>query len=195
MIAGALSGLVIVLLSGRSLRPLIRLRLRWSWLIFAALGLQLLITTFDSGMGHAPATVIHFASYACVFGFLVANRRLPGLPVVIGGALLNLAAITANGGVMPALPSALDRAGIAESHAFHNSAPQRDAHLQFLGDDFAVPRSWPLPNVFSVGDVLIDIGAIWLIVATCRHDDDGPGDDAEPEAVSEPELSPARRAR
>jgi hypothetical protein len=30
--------------------------------------------------------------------------------------------------------------------------------LSWLGDVFAVPDSWPLSNVFSVGDVLIAVG-------------------------------------
>jgi hypothetical protein len=31
--------------------------------------------------------------------------------------------------------------------------------LWFLGDVFAIPAGWPLANVFSVGDVLILLGA------------------------------------
>ncbi len=36
--------------------------------------------------------------------------------------------------------------------------------LPFLGDVFALPRPIPLANVFSVGDVLIGVGAAWCVI-------------------------------
>jgi hypothetical protein len=177
MVAGALTGLIIVLLGRRSLRPLINLRLRWSWLIFAALGLQLLITTFVPDMGSVPSKAIHLGSYVCVLVFLGANWKLPGVTLIMIGAILNLSAIVANDGVMPAKPAALRSAGIVETKEFENSAPLRHPKLQALGDVFAVPSSVPLANVFSVGDVIIDIGAIMLIVVTCMRAQ--PDDDTE----------------
>jgi hypothetical protein len=95
------------------------------------------------------------------------NWRLPGVVLILFGAVLNLSAIAANSGVMPAEPAALHRAGIVETKEFENSAPVKHARLQALGDVFAVPSSIPLANVFSVGDVIIDMGAIMLIVMTC----------------------------
>jgi hypothetical protein len=185
MAAGALTGLLIVLLARRSLRPLITLRLRWSWLIFAALGLQLLVTTFLPDMGTGRSKAIHLLSYVCVMVFLGVNWRLPGVALILVGAILNLSAIVANDGVMPALPGALRSAGIVETHEFQNSAPVQHARLQPLGDVFAVPSSIPLANVFSVGDVIIDIGAIMLIVLTCFRAGAEPPDledDAQPMA-------------
>ena len=176
MAAGAFTGLLVVLLGRRSLRPLITLRLRWSWLIFAALGLQLLVTTFMPDMGTGKSKAIHLISYVCVMAFLGVNWRLPGVVLILAGAILNLSAIVANDGVMPALPSALHSAGIVERNDFQNSAPVQHARLQALGDVFAVPSSIPLANVFSVGDVIIDLGAIMLIVMTCM------GSRADPES-------------
>jgi hypothetical protein len=37
------------------------------------------------------------------------------------------------------------------------------ARLQFLGDVFATPRSWPMANVYSVGDLLIVLGVFVLL--------------------------------
>jgi hypothetical protein len=183
MVAGALTGLVIVVLARRSLRPLITLRLRWSWLIFAALGLQLLITTFVPDMGSGPSKLIHLGSYVCVLAFLGRNWRLPGVTLILLGAVLNLSAIVANDGVMPARAGALRTAGIVETHEFENSAPVAHARLQPLGDVFAVPASVPLANVFSVGDVVIDIGAILLIVLTCFRAESAPPE-PDPEDTS-----------
>ena len=38
-----------------------------------------------------------------------------------------------------------------------------DPRLLFLGDIFATPSSWPLYNVYSVGDVLIVAGVLVLL--------------------------------
>jgi hypothetical protein len=36
-----------------------------------------------------------------------------------------------------------------------------------LGDVFYIPASWPLSNVFSVGDVLIALGVAWAVHGIC----------------------------
>jgi hypothetical protein len=72
---------------------------------------------------------------------------------------LNLLAISVNGGVMPASPSALAGAGLgADEPGFQNSTALAEPRPAFLGDVFYFPASWPLSNVFSVGDVLIALG-------------------------------------
>src|SRR6266511_1118162 len=77
------------------------------------------------------------------------------------GALLNLNAMNANGGVMPASAAALDKAGLPlQRDTYANSALVRDPRLGFLGDVFAIPEPVPLHNVFSVGDVTIGVGVI-----------------------------------
>jgi hypothetical protein len=92
--------------------------------------------------------------------------------LVIGlGAMLNAAAITANDGVMPASASAMRSAGLAHEAggAFMNSAPVTDARLAFLGDIIAVPSWLPDAKVFSVGDLLIFLGAIVLVHVASRR--------------------------
>jgi uncharacterized protein DUF5317 len=106
---------------------------------------------------HKP---VHIATYAALAVVMWSNRRLPGLKLIAAGAAANAAAITANGGVMPASAAALARAGMPPDKGaeFANSAALADAKLSWLGDVFAVPASWPLSNVFSLGDLLIAIG-------------------------------------
>jgi Family of unknown function (DUF5317) len=92
------------------------------------------------------------AAYPILAVFLVANRRLPGMPLVALGGPMNLLAISVNGGVMPASPSALAGAGLpVGGPGFHNSAVLADPRLGFLGDVFFIPASWPLSNIFSSG--------------------------------------------
>ena len=99
---------------------------------------------------------------------LAANRRVPGMALTALGAALNLLAITANGGVMPASPAALAAAGLPVDEAgFQSSTAVDGPQLAFLGDVFAIPASWPLSNVFSVGDVLIGVGLAWGMHRIC----------------------------
>ncbi|MEP6477579.1 MAG: DUF5317 family protein, partial [Actinomycetota bacterium] len=94
---------------------------------------------------------------------------LSGLWLVGVGAILNLLAIVANAGVMPATAGALATAGVPSGGGvIANSASVADPRLRFLGDVFAIPSSVPLANVFSVGDVLIALGVGWTIVRASR---------------------------
>jgi hypothetical protein len=40
--------------------------------------------------------------------------------------------------------------------------------MAFLGDIFSTPRTWPLANVFSAGDVLLAVGAFLLLHSVCE---------------------------
>jgi hypothetical protein len=161
-----LSGLAVPLAGGR-LGALVELRLRRVWAIYAALGLAVLGVGLP-GLGDWARSLLLVAAYPVGAVFLVANRRVPGMWLVALGAALNLAAITANGGTMPASPDALAAAGLPASEpGFANSAVVDDPRLAFLGDVFAIPASWPLSNVFSVGDVCIGAGLAWGVHRVC----------------------------
>jgi hypothetical protein len=69
---------------------------------------------------------------------------------------------------MPASADALAAAGLpATEPGFESSAGLADPRLAFLGDVFAIPASWPLSNVFSVGDVCIGAGLAWGLHRVC----------------------------
>ena len=148
------------LLGGR-LGALAELRLRGLWLVWTALGVQLVI--FAPGGPAWPA--LHLASYALAAGFVWCNRGLPFVWLMALGGALNLTAIVANGGTMPASPTAIATAGLTGTGPA-NSAVVADPRLAFLGDVFAVPAGWPLHNVFSVGDILLVAGAVLLVHRT-----------------------------
>ena len=161
--------------AGGRLGRLAELRLRRTWLVAAAVALQVAISPLGAAIVPAEAApVLHVASYVLLGAFVVANRRVPGLALIGLGGAANFAAIAANGGVMPASRSALAAAGLLGPGATHdeggrflNSAPVPDARLPFLGDVLAVPASWPLSTVFSAGDVLIVVGAAVLLHRVC----------------------------
>jgi hypothetical protein len=154
-------------LFGGRLGALARLDLRWTGLLYAALAIQLLIievlpSSFFAG------DALHLASYGLAIAALFANRRVPGMAIVAVGALANVAAIAANGGVMPASARALATAGrTGTSSHFANSTSVGHARLAFLGDVFAIPARWPLANVFSIGDVVLVIGGAIVLHAVC----------------------------
>jgi hypothetical protein len=137
--------------------------------IIGAFGLQLLVVTVaPHAFPHAVASAIHLASYALAIVFVYANRHLPNLWIAALGGTSNFLAITANGGTMPASKSALAAAGLSTAKSgFDNSGAVAHARLAFLGDIFSFPKALPLANVFSVGDVLLLIGAAAMLAGIC----------------------------
>jgi Family of unknown function (DUF5317) len=153
--------LATVPLAGGRLGALADVRFRASWLALTAIAAQVLVISIvpqGAGWAHHAG---HLASYALIAAFLWANRHLPYLWLAALGGAMNLAAIAANGGVMPADPQALAAAGVQQKAGeFANSTAVADPRLGFLGDVFAVPASWPVSNVFSAGDVVLVIAAL-----------------------------------
>jgi hypothetical protein len=147
------------LLGGR-LSRLGQIRLKAWWTIAIALFIQvLLIEVFAGTLDGVLAAIAHLLSYGFALVFVWHNRKVTGMAVMVTGGLLNLAAIAANGGVMPAQRSALEMAGIiVDSPEFENSAVIDDARLWFLGDIFAIPEGVPFANVFSIGDIILVLG-------------------------------------
>jgi hypothetical protein len=167
VVAFALVLLSVVAARG-DLRKLGTLRFRWIGLLLAALGIQILVISVLH-LPHGLDVAFHIASYVVISGFLIANWRIPGMPILALGAMLNFIAISANGGVMPASARALKRAGFDRQYAhFENSQALKHAKLRFIGDVFAIPKSWPVHNVYSVGDVLIVVGAAIGIHQVCE---------------------------
>jgi hypothetical protein len=159
LVAVVILSVVTVRPAGGSLAALGRVHVRYAPAIFGALALQIAIISVVPGGSPALHRVLYVGSYALAAVFVVANRRLAGMGVLALGATLNLIAILANNGVMPASRSALRTAGIRSSSTrFLNSAAVSHPRLLFLGDIFPVPRAVPLANVYSIGDVCIAIG-------------------------------------
>jgi hypothetical protein len=160
--------LATVPLAGGRLGALADVQFRAPALAIAAIAAQVLVISIvPRGAGWAHHAV-HLASYGLIAAFLWANRRLPFLWLAAIGGGLNLLAITANGGVMPADPDALAAAGVEQKAGdFANSTALAHPHVSFLGDVFAVPSSWPVSNVFSVGDVILVVAALLALHRVC----------------------------
>lgn len=159
LLTGVLALLSPALFGGR-LSRLASVSLRGRWIPFGCLAAQIVVMEVVTGPRWLLAGV-HLVTYVLAAVFLWLNRHVAGLTIVALGASCNALAITVNGGTLPASPDALATAGIVPEGHFANSASLADPKLTFLGDVFAVPASWPLANVFSVGDVLIVVGALY----------------------------------
>ena len=160
--------LATVPLAGGRLGRLADLELRAGWLVLAALAVQIVIISVVPDASPELSRALHMGTYALAGVFVAANRGVPGFWAIGLGGALNFTAIAANGGIMPASPEAVRAAGLELDDSFENSAPVTDPELLFLGDVFATPDLLPVDNVFSVGDVLIAVGAVLCMHRTCR---------------------------
>ena len=162
IVVASIIAVATVPLCGRSLAPLASLALRRVWLVWLSISLQLVITlvpSFPAALGEP----VHLFTFAASAAFLWSNRHIAGVVAISVGAALNLSAIAANGGTMPASAWAWRTAGFpTPSDGFENSSIVHSARLPWLGDIFAIPHGWPLANVFSIGDLVIVVGVGYL---------------------------------
>lgn len=172
VVVASVIGILTARLAGGRLKRLAQLDLRFMWIIWLTIVVQTLIFEVPATIvSDSVYEVVHLATYATAFLFLWLNRHIPGAIIIGVGAACNAAAITANGGVMPASASAWARAGlpVVPESQFENSDIVVGANLSFLGDVFAIPAGIPLANVFSIGDVIIVLGGTYLAHKWCRH--------------------------
>jgi len=162
-------GIVAGFLLGGRVEGVLALRFRWPALAIGGLLVQVvLFSELGDRLAGDFDRQVYVLSTLAVLGAVLRNLALPGLPLVALGALSNLAAIVANGGLMPADPVALRIAGFDGPGEHTNSIVLADPALRQLTDIFALPAGIPFANVFSVGDVLIAVGIAWAIVGAMR---------------------------
>lgn len=144
------------------------LRVRGVWLVFLALGVQILIISVLDIRSETVSQALHISTYLMLGVCLVANRSIRHLWVVTAGWCCNFVVIVANGGVMPTSAAAARAIGRTSTEGFENSAPADGARLAFLGDIFPTPRNMPLANVVSIGDLLLLTGFAAVLFAASR---------------------------
>lgn len=175
-----LLGVVLGYLFGGRISHLANLRLRFLWLVGSALLLQLLIFPLFTDRPIIPVATgaLHLVSYGLILVFFALNYRVVPLLAIGAGSLLNLLVITVNRGYMPSSPTALTRSGAAAAAAhllqdgvYGNVVRMSEkTHLNVLGDLLYLPRGIPFATAFSVGDLLVACGLVWLIAWGMRAD-------------------------
>jgi hypothetical protein len=187
LIALALLCLLSVPLTGGRISRLASVRVRGAWVPVLALAIQVLITVVIRTGSEELHKAVHIATYVLVGVFLWCNRRQPGVKVLGLGAFLNALVVTVNGGQMAASRTAERLAGLHVGAGFENSAPLAHPHLLWFGD--VIPWPGPLPNVLSIGDLLIYAGTLVLLHRVC-HRPAQPGIVLRPLIESEPAFRP-----
>ncbi|MDZ4717596.1 MAG: DUF5317 family protein [Roseiflexaceae bacterium] len=171
--------LVVGLVRGGSLDHLADVSLHWKPLAVAGLVLQLFIFTPFRNEPLITSAIPHLyvLSMAILAVWVFANWQIPGILLMAAGLLMNMAAIAANGGYMPVAPeiawiSGHFRAVATDGSAIINNsrAMSGDIRLWILTDILPVPASIPFANVFSIGDVLLALGAGLFLYCVVRTD-------------------------
>ncbi|MCX6093935.1 MAG: DUF5317 domain-containing protein [Candidatus Bipolaricaulota bacterium] len=170
------------ILLGYALRGRLRrfpsLPFRALWLIPLALLIQLLIFPLfsDRALVTFATPALHILSYAIVFLWLLLNLSVHPLWAVGVGGLLNIVVVLVNRGYMPSSVTALERAG----RSFVAAALLTDgtygnvvlmgggSRLNVLGDWLFLPPWIPGATAFSIGDLLIMVGLVWLVMKGMR---------------------------
>jgi hypothetical protein len=158
-------------------RPFSLPELRFAWLVPLAFVPQWLI--FYWPLTHLLPTHL-LAAWALVISqvllllFTWANRRLVSFWVFGIGLALNLLVISLNGGLMPVSPETVQQ--IMPATTVHQLTLgsrvgsskdvlllEQQTYLAWLSDRFILPDWIPYKVAFSLGDVLIALGAFWLL--------------------------------
>jgi hypothetical protein len=166
-------------LHGGRVWNLAHLSVKHSWIPLLMFALQFEIVLFPQGQSELLFGLrpwVTTATYALLIAFLFVNRRLPGIKLILIGALLNLAVILANGSHMPVTRDSLARSGhldrivVHDDQAFVQGSKDivlsgEEIRLRPLSDFVGIPESFPTSATFSVGDIFIMVGAAWLTYA------------------------------
>lgn len=179
MLVLAVLGVALVssLLTGGRLRYIENFHLNALPLGVGAFVVQLLIFTSrgESLLG-ALLPGIYVLSLLMLLGFLLVNRRVFGVPILLLGLMLNVLVIGVNHGRMPADPQALVATGQG-SHAeelLRNGTAANvvlmsdQTHLNFLGDHIVLPFLGDMGSAYSVGDLVALAGEGALVYGMVR---------------------------
>jgi hypothetical protein len=194
--------ILVALLRGGSLRHFSALHIRWIPLVIATCGFQFLsFAPFVKPFLPAWASIaLYILSMALLTLWVAGNWRIPGMLLMATGLLMNFAAITANGGHMPVSSASVRYSGSISryernaDHIVNNSIMiDEQVRLWLLTDIFAVPQAIPFANVYSIGDVLLTLGASLLCYRTIRATPQltADGTVVTPVAVDAPASAPA----
>lgn len=109
--------------------------------------------------------LIHFLSYFLLFTGIYFNRGSLAFKIIFIGVFLNFLVIMANGGQMPVSGEAMVGIGlmdnminIRDGKIITHTLMDSQTVFKYLGDIFVLPKPYPRPKIFSIGDVFMALG-------------------------------------
>ncbi len=155
IVVGALAALML----GGRVANAAEVSFRFWWLLFVGVALQAAPTLLDVSSDAAFVWVV--GSYVALGGFVVANLRLVGMPIVLIGLAMNALVIVANHG-MPVGVDAVLAVGASPDEDLAAQVQDNKHHLEtgdeqfmFLGD--IIPLR-PTGEILSFGDLVLAAG-------------------------------------
>lgn len=152
---------------------------RHLWLAPVGVVPQLLVVHFHSVAKEIPDSIARWAlaaSFLILFAFTAYNWKIRPVRILGIGLLLNFLVMSLNGGFMPIRPDVVTYL-YPNAPSWHWHVNGRlgvtkdivllieDTKLFWLSDYFTLPKWMSIRVAFSVGDVLIVIGALGLLWA------------------------------
>jgi hypothetical protein len=163
-------GIIVGFLRGGTLSRLSKLDFPYYYLILTAFFIQFIIN-FLMKLWAAPelALFLLLCSYLLLLAAVWLNRENEFLFLVLIGLLLNFLVIAINGGMPVSFAAAkilgVDKVRFVQELAFdYKHVPLINfTKLKFLADIIPLPKPYPLPGIFSVGDVFISVGIFFYV--------------------------------
>jgi hypothetical protein len=174
VLIGLMASLIRSRVGKRTYKPL---SLKGIWLVFLAFIPQFFAFNLPATRSVIPDSwipAILISSQLLLLIFVWVNRTHSGFLLLGAGLLLNFLVISLNGGMMPISPQTASqliepgttvnlqigqRVGIGKDVLLEPA----DTKLAFLSDCFTLPKWIPYRLAYSFGDILISIGAFWLL--------------------------------
>lgn len=174
LVDSVLLALLVAMLRGGKVKNLEQAEIRGIPLIIVAFILRFIPYNFGEWLTNhrllSAGPVLVLTAYSLLMVAMALNWRQAPFRLIAVGILLNLLVIAGNGGVMPVAETALHQAGLTpwvEALRQGNDASHvllsGTTRFPWLADIFWLPPPYPRRQVFSAGDVLVAVGAFWLV--------------------------------
>ena len=167
---GIIISVIVGLFRRGNLNGLATLKLKCGWIFPILLLIQIAVTSLQGDIEFIGQIggYLYIAVYIIGFVFLYINRNLPGLILILIGVFLNFLVMSVNGGRMPVsaeAAAAIDpmyvevfKAAITETEYAKHILLTESSRLKFLADIIPLTKPYPITQIISIGDVVMNIG-------------------------------------
>ena len=138
-----------------------------------------IVNSGSLGLSRYPAlaSIFYLLSFIAILIGLFKNAHLPGARLALLGAALNFIVILSNGYKMPVTPrmfawitpETFTQSTQSLTHQVLTSATR----LPFLADIIVLPPGLPLAGIYSIGDLLLYAGIVWVVQTQMRLNCEG----------------------